>query len=102
MLNRLRYLGIRAYMELKRYVLGDYYTRIAIQARYLYRQSELFRLRWQELGLDYAEESFDNDLRGIGQHFFHKAQKSPWIVRKRIITDWLLGRPAQPYAISEE
>lgn len=102
MLKRFRGVCLEAYFWLKRYVLGDYYTRIGVQARYLYRQSELFRLRWQELGLNYAEESFDNDLRGIGQHFFHKAQQSPWIVKKRIITDWLLGRPAQPYAISED
>lgn len=101
MLKHLRYQIAKAYVGLKKYFLDDYYIRIAVQARYLYRQSELFRLRWQELGLDYAEQSFDDDLGGIGQYFFHKAQQSPWIVKRRIVADWLLGRPPQPYVISD-
>lgn len=96
------YLAADIFIKVKRFFLGDYYTRLGVQARYLYRQSELFKIRWQEFGLDYAENSFDNDLGGVGQHFFWKARHSPWPIKKRIILDWLLKRPAQPYALSEE
>ena len=81
--------------------MGDYYTRLAVQARYLYRQSSLFKDRWQEISLDYAENSFDDDLDGIGKYFAWKARNSPWPIKKRIILDWIFGRPPQPYAIRD-
>jgi hypothetical protein len=102
MLRRLWFAAAKFYVNSKWFLLGDYYARLGVQARYLYRQSSLFKDRWQEIGLDYAEKSFDDDLGGIGKHFFWKAQSSPWLVKKRIMLDWLLGRPACPYAIGDD
>ncbi len=93
---------IESYIGLKKMLLGSYYVRFGVQARYLYKQSQLFKDRWQQMGLDYAYQSFDDDLGGVGQHFFRKAQHSPWPIKKRIILDWLLGRPINAYALSEE
>ncbi len=88
----------KLYIDLKWAILGDYYVRLAVQARYLYRSSQLFKYRWQEMGIDYAEESFDN----IGEHFFHKAQKEHILIRSRIMLDSILGKPARPYAMVED
>ena len=74
---------IRLYVNLKGRLLGDYYTRLAVQARYLYRSSQLFRDRWQQVSLEYAEESFSR----VGEHFFHKAQKEHILIRGRILLD---------------
>jgi hypothetical protein len=101
MLKRALYQVAKAVIGLKWFLLSDYYVRLSIQARYLYKQSSLFKDRWQQIGLDYAEQSFDDDLGGIGRHFFWKAQHSPWPIKKRIILDWVLDRPARSYAISD-
>lgn len=100
-MERFLYYLAKAIVGTKWFFLGDYYNRIAVQARYIYRQSSLFKERWQEVGLDYAEKSFDDDLNGIGQYFAWKARNSPWPIKKQIILDWLLSRPARPYAIRD-
>ena len=102
MRQALLYRIAKLHIGLKRALLGDYYIRLGVQARYLYRSSQLFNDRWQQMGLDYAYQSFDDDLNGIGQYFFRKARHSPWPIKKRIVIDWFLGRPAQAYAISED
>ncbi|HXK41025.1 MAG: hypothetical protein A3G45_00300 [Candidatus Staskawiczbacteria bacterium RIFCSPLOWO2_12_FULL_37_15] len=71
MLKRVLYQVAKAIIEFKWFLLGDYYSRLAVQARYLYRQSSLFKDRWQHIGLDYAENSFED----VADHFFRKAKK---------------------------
>ena len=102
MLQVLCYKFAKFCIDLKWAILGGYYLRLAMQARYLYRSSQLFKDRWQQIGLDYAEQSFEEDFGYIGRHFFWKAQNSPWPIKKQIIFDWLLNRPEQPYAISDQ
>lgn len=91
------YLFLSNILKFKFWVLGDYYGRLAVQAKYLYRQSNLFKMRWQEIGLDYAEAGFE-DQAG---YFFWKAKQSPWAIKREIIIDSILGRPARPYALSD-
>lgn len=98
MLKRILYHVVKAFIRFRWFLLGDYYARLAVQARYLYRQSLLFKERWQQVGLDYAEESFDN----VAEHFFHKAKKEHILIRGRILLDSILGRPPQAYAISDD
>lgn len=93
----LAYLIITNLLKLKFWVLSDYYGRLAVQAKYLYRQSELFKMRWQEMGLDYAESNFEDQPT----YFFWKAKQSPWTIKKEIILDSILGRPARPYVLSD-
>ena len=85
-------------IRLKWFILSDYYGRLAVQAQYLYKQSDLFRMRWQEISLDYAEESFNGE---IAVHFFNKAQKEPFIIRWQHFKNSVIGRPVQPYVISD-
>ncbi len=101
MLQVLYYKFAKLYIGLKWAILKGYYLRLAVQARYLYRSSQLFKDRWQQIDLDYAEQSFENDLSGVGRYFFWKAQHSPWPIKKQIILDWLLNRSEQPYAIND-
>lgn len=91
------YQAARIFVKIQWYFLGDYYDRLAVQAMYLYRQSPLFKYRWQEMGLDFAESTFEND----SIHFFHKAQKEHIVIRSRILLDSILKRPVQPYAMRE-
>ena len=79
----------------KWFILGDYYYRLGVQARYLYKQSPLFKMRWQEVSLEYAENSFND----VSIHFFNKVQKEPAIIKQQILKDFLLRRPARPYYI---
>lgn len=90
------YMILSNFLRLKFWALSDYYGRLAVQARYLYFQSELFKMRWQEIGLDYAENSFE----GQATYFFWKAKQSPWVIKRQIILDSILGRPARPYTLS--
>ncbi len=92
------YLILSNLLRLKFWALSDYYGRLAVQAEYLYRQSDLFKMRWQEIGLDYAESSFQDQAT----YFFWKAKQSPWIIKRQIILDSILGRPAQPYVLSDK
>ena len=98
MLKRSRYLAVKIFIKVKWFILGDYYSRLAVQARYLYRSSQLFKDRWQQIGLDYAEESFDN----VGEHFFNKAKKEHILIRGRIILDSFLGKEPRPYVMIED
>jgi len=67
-------------VRLRWFVLEDYYRRLTVQAQFLYRQTPLFKERWQLMGLDYAEKSFEGDA----ELFFFQAQKSHWRIRMRI------------------
>ena len=82
----------------KWYFLDDYYSRLIVQARYLYRKSPLFRYRWQELGLEFAEEAFRDDA----MYFFNKAREENILIRLRIFADFILHRPAKPYYMADE
>lgn len=92
------YRAITVFVRFKWYILGDYYGRLGVQARYLYRHSQLFRDRWQEIDLDFAESTFDS----VAIHFFHKAQKEHILIRGRILLDSILGRPPRPYVMRDD
>ncbi len=98
--KKLIFLFYKKFIQLKWKLLGSYYTGLAVQARFLYQQSELFKLRWQELGLDFAKESFDNT--SDGEYFFRKAQKEPFIIRFNIFLNAVTGKEPRPYYIKEE
>jgi len=98
--RRLAWPMLRTYLTLKHWLLEPYYAGLAVQAHYLYRTSDLFRLRWEALGYQYAEESFHNGE--IGFHFVRKAQKEHWYIRFRIFLDATLGRPARPYEMNDD
>lgn len=85
-------------LKLKWHILEFYYRGLLVQANYLYRQSPLFKHRWQELGLAFAENSFKDDV----QLFFWKAQREPRSVRMQIFFDALFRRKPRPYYISGE
>ena len=86
------------YLKLKWYVLGGYYSRLIVQAEYLYRQSPLFRYRWQEMGLEFAEKSFKDDT----VYFFHKAKQERVWIRMRIFADAIMNRPPRPYYMAKD
>lgn len=94
------FLLYKKYIQLKWTLLGQYYTSLAVQARFLYQQSPLFKYRWQELGLDFARESFDNT--NDGEYFFRKAQKEPFKIRFRIFLDAISGKEPRPYYLGDD
>src|SRR3989344_2703999 len=96
-MRQIKYQVYKMLIRIKWYFLGDYYGRLAVQARYLYGQSQLFKDRWQQIDLDFAETTFDN----VAVHFFHKAQQEHIHIRARILLDSLTGRTARPYAMRE-
>ena len=85
-------------VRLKFRLLQPYYDGLVVQARYLYRQSPLFKYRWQELGLEFAESTFEKDVT----HFFHEAQKEPFLIRAKIFWDAISGREPKPYYLAEK
>ncbi len=85
-------------IKAKWFILGGYYDRLIVHAAYLYTRSELFKIRWQELGFDYANESF----KDVGEYFFHKAQREPFVIRWQIFKDFMAGRPAQAYYLPDD
>ncbi len=81
------------FLELKYQLLKPYFAGLAIQAKFLYRQSDLFKSRYQELGLETAEKLFEKDAVS----FFKKAQKEPFAIRLQIFIDATFGRQQRPY-----
>ncbi len=79
-------------------LIQRYYAGLAVQARYLYQQSELFKLRWQEMGLVFARDGFEQD----GEYFFRKAQKEPLRIRLQILLDAFGKKESKPYYIQGE
>ena len=66
---------------------------LVIQARFLYKQSDLFRERLHYLGLETAEKLFEKDALS----FFKKAKKEPFMIRLQIFLDATLKREQRPY-----
>ena len=89
---------IEFYVLKKWRILGNYYKGLLAQAEFLYRQSPLFRERWLTMGLQYAEDMFQNEV----EYFFRKAKREPILIRWQIFWDSLLGRPVQTYYVSED
>ena len=97
---RSRFILKRLWTRIRWFFLKDYYERLAVQARFLYRQSDLFKLRWRELGLEYAESSFLNPVTGI--YFFEKAKHAPLAIRLKLFKDALTNRPMQAYYLEDD
>lgn len=76
------------------WALEPYYRGLGVQARWLYQNSDLFRLRKEAMGEEYALESFDGDC---ALHFWYKAKKEHWRIRLRIFVDATLGREPKAY-----
>lgn len=91
--KKLIFLLYKNFLQLN--IVQRYYAGLAVQARFLYQQSPLFKYRWQELGLDFAKESFDNT--SDGEYFFHKAQKEPFKIRFQIFLDAISSKEPRPY-----
>ena len=90
---------LRLWIPFKFWLLQPYFVGIGVQARFLYKRSELFRLRYEALGLEYAESSFKGST---AEHFFAEARKCHLRIRLQIFIDAMLGRTPRPYYVSEE
>ena len=66
---------------------------LAVQAKFLYRQSDLFKNRYQQLGLEFAEQTFEQNAF----YFFKKAQEEPFIIKAKIFFDAVSGKKPKPY-----
>ncbi len=86
------------YGDTKWKLLSSYYDRLYHQAKFLYRQSDLFKLRWQEFGLDFAEKTYERD----SIIFLNLAKKEPIRIRWQLFLDGLLNRELQTYYFKEE
>lgn len=86
------------YVETKWQLLRFYYIRLLFQAEFLYRQSELFNLRWQQLGLEFARESFASNA----EHFLWKARREPLRIRLQLFLDGLFDREMKSYYLPED
>jgi len=71
---------IYRYVVLKHWLLAPYYRGIAVQAKYLYRTSDLFKERWKGFSYEYAKQGLTGD---IGIRFFNEARRAPWRIRGR-------------------
>ncbi len=80
-------------LKLKYKLLRPYIEGLIIQARFLYRQSDLFKERLYYFGLETAEKLFEKDA----VFFFNKAKKEPLPIRLRIFIDATLNRKQRPY-----
>jgi hypothetical protein len=91
---KLKFLALYVlFLELRYRLLKPYFSSLAIQARFLYRQSDLFKNRYQQLGLEAAEKLFEKDAIS----FFKKAQKEPLIIRLQLFFDATFGREQRAY-----
>lgn len=96
--KKILFLFCKRYVQLKWKILQPYYEGLAVQIRFLYRQSTLFKDRWQLLGLEFANESFENNSNEQ-MLFFRKAQKEPLKIRFQIFMDAIQGKEPRPYYI---
>ncbi len=88
-------------IQLKWTLLKRYYAGLAVQTRFLYQRSELFKTRWQEMGLDFARESFEKSELDQ-QYFFWKAQQEPFCIRFQIFIDAITGKEPRPYYLEKD
>lgn len=85
------------YYSVKYRIFQDYLVRVNVQAYQLYKGSSLFKLRWQEMSLKFAEDSYEQD-----RHFFiDKVKKGPRLIRLRLFRDFMTGAPYNAYFIRD-
>jgi len=94
---RLVYCLVNFYFSIKYWILRDYIVRVDIQAHQLYKESQLFNLRWQELGLEYAEQSYEQE-KFI---FIDKVRKGSLLIRLQLLWDSIIGAPYQAYYLAD-
>jgi hypothetical protein len=97
-MHRLKYWLLLNLARLRWMIFRPYYTRLMVQAHYLYGQSDLYKHKWESLGLEFADSGFEENAN----YFFWKAQQSSWIIKRQIIADMIMGRPARPYCLSDD
>lgn len=86
------------YYGIKYWVLRDYIARVDTQAYQLYKESQLFNLRWQEMGLEFAEGSYKQNRF----FFVDKVRKGPLPIRLRLWWDFFTGSPYNAYYLTEK
>lgn len=100
LIKKLTFLLYAKWVQLKCKFLWRYYGGLSIQAQFLYQQSPLFKYRWQELGLNFARESYDRS-ENDQLFFFNKARKEPFKIRWQIFLDAITGKEPRPYYLNE-
>ncbi|MBI5147969.1 MAG: hypothetical protein HZA37_02350 [Parcubacteria group bacterium] len=75
-----------------------YYERLARQSYLAYRQSRLFKRRWQTAGLACAENMFYVEAT---EHFERAREETPLVIKWRLFWDGLLKKPDAQYYISD-
>lgn len=100
-IKKIAFFFLKKYIQLKWKLLWRYYEGLAVQTRFLYQQSELFKLRWQEMGLDFARDSFEKN-ESDQQYFFWKAKQEPFRIRFQIFIDALTGKEPRPYYLGDK
>ncbi|MEK7520568.1 MAG: hypothetical protein AAB560_00625 [Patescibacteria group bacterium] len=73
-----------------------YYERLARQSFLAYRQSGLFKQRWQTMGLARSEAMF---LEEAEEHFERARRETPLAIKWRLFRDGLLKKPDTQYYI---
>ncbi len=91
------YCLLKPYYLLKYTILRDYIVRVDIQAHQLYKESQLFNLRWQELGLEYAEQSYKQNRL----FFIDKVRKGSLRIRSQLFLDFIIGAPYRAYYLTD-
>jgi len=87
-------------VQFKWRIFWPYYQGLIVQTKFLYRESTLFKDRWQELGLDIANKLFEDNL-DEQTFFFCEARKQPLKIRFRILMNAIQGKEAKPYYINK-
>lgn len=68
--------------------VDPYHLRLLAQAEYLYRNSELYKVRLRERGYVPASEGFHG---GVALYFFEKARRENRIIRLCLVRDAVLN-----------
>lgn len=97
-ISKFLYLVCELYIKLYFLLFKEYIVGLAVQGEYLYRQSSLFKERWQNFGIDFARKMFEKEI----EFWYLKAKKEPFVIRWQIFVDTIIyGKDPRPYYINE-
>jgi len=99
--SQLKFVCETKFLNWKRKIFKQYYDRLCLQTRFLYKQSELFKERCRLLGIDFAKQTFDEEI-DEQIIFFNKAQQQPLIIRFHIFMDAITGKQPRVYSIRRQ
>ncbi len=92
-INKLILFCLKYFLTWKYSLLAPYMQGLMVQAKFLYKQSDLFKARYQIFGIEFAEQTFEQNVF----YFFQKAKQEPFIIRAKIFFDATLGKAPKPY-----